>query len=109
MTTPGAYPIDDDDLEVVHDELCDERVVVFVDGRGGGAVFHRRLTDTNDTPLSFDVDEQVIVDREAGSHWDLAGRALNGPLEGRALHQLPSKTAYWFAVLASEPDVTLRR
>ena len=83
--------------------------MVFLDGRGGAAIFRARVAGADERVLSFEVDGEAIVDRATTSRWDLAGRAIQGPLAGHALQQLPSKTAYWFAVVASEPGVTVRR
>ena len=104
-----AYPIDTDDVDVVYDHLGNEPIVVFIDGDGGAAVFHARLPGAYERALTFGVDDDAIVDRDTASRWNVAGRAIEGPLAGRALQQLPSKTAYWFAVVASEPGVTVRR
>ena len=104
-----AYPIDADEVALVHDDLSNEPIVVFLDGRGGAAIFRARLAGADERVLSFEVDGEAIVDRATTSRWDLAGRAIQGPLAGHTLQQLPSKTAYWFAVVASEPGVTVRR
>ena len=36
-------------------------------------------------------------DEETGSLWNLAGLAVDGPLAGTRLQQLPGYSAYWFA------------
>jgi hypothetical protein len=104
-----AYPIDTDEVALVHDNVGNEPVVVFIDGGGGAAVFRARLPGEDERVLTFGVDGDAIVDCDTASRWNVAGRAIQGPLAGHALQQLPSKTAYWFAVVASEPDVTVRR
>lgn len=48
-----------------------------------------------------------FVDRETGSNWDLAGRAVAGPLQGEQLPPVPTKTSFWFAIVAAEPGITV--
>lgn len=50
----------------------------------------RRIVDLTPTRTGF-------VDRGTGSVFDLSGRAVSGPLAGRALRPLSSTDAFWFA------------
>jgi hypothetical protein len=55
--------------------------------------------------LTFRADGDRMVDAETGSVWDPAsGRALSGPLAGRALAEVPATTAFWHAWKAHHPD-----
>lgn len=42
----------------------------------------------------------TLKDRETGSTWNIKGEAIDGPLKGKALSQIPSHNAMWFAWLA---------
>jgi hypothetical protein len=46
------------------------------------------------------VRHEKMRDRETGSSWDLAGRAVAGPLAGSRLRPLPFLNTYWFAWVA---------
>jgi hypothetical protein len=37
----------------------------------------------------------------------LAGRAVSGPLQGAQMPAVPSKTSFWFAIIAAEPEITV--
>jgi hypothetical protein len=39
--------------------------------------------------------------------WNLAGQADDGPLKGEQLRPVPSRTTFWFAIVAAEPEITL--
>jgi hypothetical protein len=47
------------------------------------------------------------VDQETGSHWDVAGRAVDGELKGYTLTWLDSVQVRWFAWAAEYPQTTL--
>ena len=51
----------------------------------------------------------VFVDAQTSSRWDLTGRAVSGPLEGRRLRPLRHDQQFWFAVAAFLPDVRILR
>ena len=57
--------------------------------------------------LTFEVRDGEFTDRETGSTWDLAGRAVSGLLQGAQLPAVPSKTSFWFAIIAAEPEITV--
>ena len=52
-------------------------------------------------PLTLDLDEKIaaapFIDRETGSRWDVAGRAVEGRLKGYTLTWLDSVEVKWFA------------
>jgi hypothetical protein len=54
-------------------------------------------------PPVVDIDTEPVSrrtrfrDEETGSVWDLTGLAIDGPLVGTQLQQLPAYSAYWFA------------
>ena len=73
---------------------------------GQTAVFDRRL---DDRVLSFEWADGSFRDRETGSRWDLAGRAVSGPLEGRRLQPIPHGNHFWFAWAAFRPETEVWR
>jgi hypothetical protein len=48
-----------------------------------------------------------IVDKETGSHWDIAGRAVEGRLKGWTLTWLDGTQVKWFAWSAEYPKTTV--
>jgi hypothetical protein len=46
-----------------------------------------------------------VIDEETGSTWDFLGRAVEGELAGEQLELLPSRSAFWFSISLSMPDV----
>jgi hypothetical protein len=48
-----------------------------------------------------------FIDKETGSHWDIAGRAVDGPLEGWTLTWLECVQVKWFAWAAEYPTTSI--
>lgn len=97
--------------KVIHESLGDTKIVVFwqkgtasaVDtseialGKdiGTTSVFIRTL---NDRELDFVLDDNDrITDTVTGSIWSTSGKALEGPLKGAELQQIPHHDTFWFA------------
>jgi hypothetical protein len=51
--------------------------------------------------------EAPWIDKETGSHWSIAGRAVSGPLKGKKLTWLPGVMVKWYAWSASYPQTAL--
>ncbi|CAN5158423.1 DUF3179 domain-containing protein [soil metagenome] len=68
---------------------------------GQTAVYRRALGNRT---LTFEADRGGFRDRETGSRWDLAGRAVSGPLRGRRLTPLAAGNHFWFAWVVFRPD-----
>ncbi|GAB4242450.1 MAG: DUF3179 domain-containing protein [Acidobacteriota bacterium] len=71
---------------------------------GTGAVFSRRL---DEVVLDFSVSDGKISDTTTGSEWNHFGEAIQGPLSGKQLVELPSSEIFAFAWLAFRPDTKL--
>jgi hypothetical protein len=48
-----------------------------------------------------------FIDKETGSHWDIAGRAVDGPLQGWTLTWLEGVQVRWFAWAAEYPETSI--
>ena len=46
-------------------------------------------------------------DRETGTRWTLAGRAVDGPLKGKELQWVRSIQCHWYAWVAEYPATSL--
>ncbi|CAN5626092.1 DUF3179 domain-containing protein [soil metagenome] len=71
---------------------------------GQTAVFDRRLEGRT---LTFRAAGGGFQDAETGSRWDLAGRAVAGPLRGKRLEAIPHGNHFWFAWIVFRPDSQL--
>lgn len=100
-----AYPIDQVSRGVVNDEIGDTPVAILTIRQGVGAGAY--LAEIDGRRLTFDAVNNAVVDRETGSTWDAAGRAIDGPLEGAALQLLPSRRAFWFSIALALPGIEL--
>jgi hypothetical protein len=63
----------------------------------------RSITLANDTTVAA----APFVDKETGSHWDIAGRAVDGELKGWTLEWLDGTQVKWFAWAAEYPNTTI--
>lgn len=80
----------------------------IADGRdiGQSAAFDRRL---GDRLLTFEFTGHEHRDRETGSVWDFAGRAVDGPLKGDRLAPIAHGNHFWFAWAAFRPNTAVWR
>ena len=100
-----GYPLTSAEPAVIMDTVADQTLVVFIDPDGPtGAVFQ---PEASGQALTFELRDGAIVDQQTGSVWNLAGQAIGGPLEGEQLRPVPSRTTFWFAIVAAEPEITL--
>ncbi len=74
---------------------------------GQSAAFDRRLDGRSLTFESVEGENGRYRDRETDSEWDLTGRAIGGPLEGRRLVPVPHSNPFWFAWAAFRPDTEI--
>lgn len=100
-----AYPLTAPDRAVSADTVGGRDIVVFSEPDGPSATAFEPLAGGQ--RLSFEVRAGRLVDRETGSTWDLAGRAVAGPLQGEQLPPVPTRTSFWFAIVAAEPGITV--
>ena len=71
---------------------------------GTAAAFERTLDGRE---LELRAEGDGFVDREGGSRFDITGRAVSGPLEGRRLPQVRHDQQFWFALAAFVPDARI--
>jgi hypothetical protein len=73
---------------------------------GTAAAFDPRLRGRT---LSFERRDGGFVDRETGSRWDIAGRAVAGELAGTRLEPVRHDQQFWFALAAFVPEARIER
>ncbi len=116
-----AYPYSiTREQKIIHDELDDRPVVVFhVEGArsamdasqisksrkdGTTGVFHSTIDGQT---LTFNFDDGNITDNQTGSRWNISGKAVSGPLEGRLLEPLIFGDYFAFAWLVFWPETEI--
>ena len=107
---------------VVHTQVAGRPVVVFFK-RGVESPFDEpTITGSRDVgtaaafdprvdgrALGFERREEGFVDRETGSRWDIAGRAVAGDLADERLEPVRHDQQFWFALAAFVPDARIER
>lgn len=75
-------------------------VAIYDSALDVGRLFVRELAGK---PVTFDAEENRIIDRLTNSEWTSAGDARSGKLSGQRLKQHPSYDVMWFAWYAFFP------
>ena len=106
-----AYPLDEAvERACWGDRVAGEDIAVFWYGPTRSAVaYHRRLGDQLLTFYADSVSPETapFKDKETGSRWTLAGRAVDGPLRGKELNWVRSVQCRWYAWAAEYPDTEI--
>ncbi len=95
---------------VVNDELGGEPLlVVFHEDSQTALPYSREIDGRTLTFYQADATGPLpeFRDVETGTTWDLLGRALEGPLQGEQLTQLPAYYSMWFAWSTYWPESTV--
>lgn len=72
--------------------------------------FDRRVDgQTLDLLARPDSSPARFVDSQTGSEWDIAGRALSGPLAGKSLTRIALLSDYWFDWKVYHPETAVYR
>jgi len=72
-------------------------------GQLGGAFLFKGEIDER-FPAFEPQGDDTFLDRETGTTWDLLGRAIAGPLEGKQLTPAVHTNELWFAWAAFNPE-----
>lgn len=62
------------------------------------------FAEANGERIDFDANDDRFVDRQAGSTWDITGRAVEGPLSGTRLEVAPGVQHFIFSWAAFHPE-----
>lgn len=88
--------------ELINDRIGDINVLLVRDEELETVkAFDRRA---NDRVLTFELDDQVLVDKETKTRWNLDGMAFSGALRGKQLFRIPLELSYWFSWYATYPE-----
>jgi hypothetical protein len=106
-----AYPIDTTQERACFRDMVDGTpIAVFWYGPTETAVaFSSRLDDRTLTFYADEVSPETapFMDKETGSRWTLAGRAVDGPLRGRELTWVSGLQCRWYAWVAEYPETAV--
>lgn len=89
---------------LVHDEVDGTPLLVVCDEAGSSGFAYDRTA--NGKVLSFEMQDNLLIDSETGSTWDQFGRCVKGKLKGSSLTQLQSHKQYLRAWLSFHPQTT---
>ncbi len=108
--------------KVVHYPAGDQNLVVFFRPGARSALDGFRIADSREVgstgiflrdlegqTLTFSADDDVFIDLETGSRWNIFGQALSGPLAGSQLTPVVHANHFWFAWAAFRPDTRVVR
>lgn len=117
-----AYPFSFlEEAPVVNDTIGGQDVVAFFDdgtlsafldssdniqSSGSTTLFSRVLDGET---LTFSLGDTGITDDQTGSVWNITGKAISGPLEGKELEPVIHQNHFWFAWAVFEPDTEIRQ
>ncbi|MBI3852951.1 MAG: DUF3179 domain-containing protein [Verrucomicrobia bacterium] len=103
-----AYPLDGaGERACFTDILGGESIAVFwYEPTKSAIAFNAKLQDRQLTFYADSVSPETapFKDKETGTRWTLAGRAVDGPLKGQELLWVRSVQCNWFAWVAEYPD-----
>ena len=100
-----GLPLGGSDSGVFNMDNKNVPIVVFFAPEGpSGAVY---LSIFDGETLKFVLRDGAVVDENTGTTWDFAGRGTSGELKGALLSPVASKTTFWYAIVAAEPDIEL--
>jgi hypothetical protein len=112
-----AYRLDDlGKLGIIHDKVGEQDCVVLWNAPTKTAAAYEPIAHSGDGkqgPKSVTLSLAAIgsaapyIDKETGSHWDVAGRATDGELKGWTLKWLDGTQVKWFAWAAEYPMTSI--
>jgi hypothetical protein len=101
-----------DAAELRKASLAGQEVVILWNGQTRTAAAYMPESEERSSEpatLALDPTDQDApwADRETGSRWSVAGRAVSGPRKGQALRWLPGVMVKWYAWAASHPKTSI--
>jgi len=103
-----AFPLDESvERACWGDKVAGEEIAVFWYGPTRSAIAYGRLLGDQLLTLyadSVSPETAPFKDKETGSRWTLAGRAVDGPLRGKELNCVRSVQCRWYAWAAEYPQ-----
>ena len=99
---------------VLNHAFGDQSVLILYDDASRlAAIYERPLHEGQVLRFDADFDADaggqpfLIRDEATGSRWNFLGEAVDGPLAGEAMRQIPTYNAFWFAWAAFNEGTAL--
>ena len=106
-----AYPLNEAvERDCLGDQVDDVSIAVFWYQPTRSAVAFNRSVDGRTLTFFADAispETAPFKDRETGTRWTLAGRAVDGPLKGKELQWVSSIQCHWYAWATEYPATNL--
>lgn len=116
-----AYPYSITKDEIVINDVVEETPIVILHMEGARSAMDAVLIsrsrkagstgaysrNIDDQVLTFSYTDSTITDNQTGSKWNITGKAISGPMEGRLLKPLISGDYFAFAWLVFWPDTEI--
>lgn len=101
-----AYPLEALGDSATQDTIGEEAIVVLsLADTPSGVAYFARTDDSIEVNLLYD--DGVWRDTLSNSTFNFSGEAISGILEGQSLVPFPARYTYWFAAVATAPDVVV--
>jgi len=90
-----AYRLFDVESEkIINDKVGNKEILIVSTVPYMGRAFERTVGEQS---LEFEWSENGIIDKQTKSNWDLEGKAISGPLQGKQLKRIAYDPGFWFA------------
>ena len=104
-----AYELRQGSSWLVNDAVGGTDVLVVGRGKVEGPSATAFFRELDGRSLRFKLNQDVVEDEETGSSWNDSGLAVSGPLAGKQLAAVPSRTSFWFSLVGALPGIELYR
>jgi len=100
-----AYRLFDVESEkIINDKVGNKEILIVSTVPYMGRAFERTVGEQS---LEFEWSENGIIDKQTKSNWDLEGKAISGPLQGKQLKRIAYDPGFWFAWAAFHPETDI--
>lgn len=100
-----AYKLDDlEKAKVVNDSIDGKHVLLVTLEPFMTRAYDRTIEGQT---LEFELVDNVLIDKQTGSEWNIDGQAVSGPLEGQELDRIAIDPSFWFSWATFHPDTML--
>lgn len=96
--------VDVESKKIINDKVGNKEILIVSTVPFMGRAFERTVEEQS---LEFEWSENVIKDKQTQSTWDLEGKAISGPLEGKQLKRIAYDPGFWFEWAAFHPKTEI--
>ena len=100
-----AYRLKDvESNKIINDSVGDLDILLVSTYPFMGRAFDRLV---DDQILEFEYSDNMILDKQTGSRWNLEGQAISGSLNGKQLQRIVYDPGFWFEWAAFHPETDI--